>query len=85
MAGVSTLNLSQNTFTERTLDILYEHLKDCGKVELKSIILSQNKIIERKHKAKIEKLRGLGFTVSVWSGKYYLLITLWVYLQKLQY
>ena len=32
---------------------------------MKNIILSQNKIIERKHKTKIEKLRKLDLTVSV--------------------
>ena len=63
MGNVITLNLSQNFLTERTLDILInekDHMHN-----MKNIILSQNKIIERKHKAKIEKLRKLEFTVSV--------------------
>ena len=64
MGGVITLNLSQNFLTDRVLDILFngkEHLH-----AIKSIILCQNKIIERKHKAKIDKLRGLDLTLSVW-------------------
>lgn len=57
MDGVITLNLSQNFLTERVLDILYDakdHLQS-----IKSIILSQNKIVERKAKAKIDKLKNL--------------------------
>jgi hypothetical protein len=63
MGGVITLNLSQNFLTERVLDILIngrDHLHS-----IKSIILCQNKIIERKSKAKIDKLRGMDITLSV--------------------
>lgn len=63
MGGVITLNISQNFLTERALDIIYA-CKDYL-VSVKSIILCQNKIIERKHKAKIDKLKALGYTVSV--------------------
>jgi len=37
---------------------------------LRSLILSQNKIIERKHKILIEKLRKLDLNVSVWLLSY---------------
>ena len=63
MGGVLTLNLSQNLLTERVLDILINGRDYMPLV--KSIILSQNKIIERKSKAKIDKLRSLDVTVSV--------------------
>ena len=63
LGNVITLNLSQNFLTDRTLDILVD-----GRAYLeniKTIILSQNKIIERKHKTKLEKLRKLDLIVSV--------------------
>ena len=63
LSGMITLNLSQNLLTERVLDIFIEHREMLPKV--KSIILSLNKIIERKHKNKIDELRKLEITVSV--------------------
>ena len=63
MGGVVTLNLSQNYLTDRALDILIDGRDYLA--SMKSIILSQNKIIERKHKLKIDKLRSLDLTVSV--------------------
>ena len=63
MGGVVTLNLSQNYLTDRVLDILIDGRDYLA--SMKSIILSQNKIIERKHKLKIDKLRSLDLTVSV--------------------
>ena len=66
MGGVITLNLSQNMLTDRTLDLLISGRDYLP--AMKNIILSQNKIIERKHKAKIDKLRSLDLTVSVWDG-----------------
>lgn len=61
--NISTLNLSQNYLTDTTLDIIAEHIEMLPK--LKSLILSQNKIIERKHKTKIDKLKKLGLAISV--------------------
>ena len=63
MGSVITLNLSQNFLTDRVLDILIDGRHHM--TAMKSIILSQNKIIERKHKIRIEKLRSLDLTVSV--------------------
>lgn len=63
LGQVTTLNLSQNLLTENVLDILYENKKFLG--SLRAIILSQNKIIERKHKIKIDKLKKLEWNVSV--------------------
>jgi microsomal dipeptidase-like Zn-dependent dipeptidase len=46
--GVATLNLSQNFLTEQTLIHLANARNNMP--ALKTVILSQNKIIERKHK-----------------------------------
>ena len=51
LGNVVTLNLSQNLLTEQVLDILLDSKEYLPK--LKNIILSQNKIIERKHKLKL--------------------------------
>lgn len=51
MRGVITLNLSQNLFTDKALDILFESKEYLS--SMKSIILSQNKINERKCKPKV--------------------------------
>lgn len=63
MSGVITLNLSQNFFTDRVLDHIIS-ARDSMPF-LKNVILCQNKIIERKHKVKIDKLRSMDLTVSV--------------------
>lgn len=47
-SGVSTLNFSQNFLTEQFLIHLADGRRSMP--NLKTIILSQNKIIERKHK-----------------------------------
>jgi hypothetical protein len=49
------MNLSQNNLTEKTLDILTKGRQMIPKV--KNIVLSQNKINERKDKKKIDELR----------------------------
>lgn len=64
LGNAITLNLSQNLLTERVLDIFIDNRELLPKV--KNIILSLNKIIERKHKNKIDELRKLDITVSVW-------------------
>jgi len=63
LANASTLNLSQNGLTEAVLDIFIEARDNLP--NLKNLILSQNKIIERKHRAKIEQLKSMGLVVSV--------------------
>jgi len=63
MHCVVTLNLGQNLLTEHAIDHLINNRNSMP--NMKSIILSQNKIIERKHKSLIEKLRKLDLTVSV--------------------
>ena len=63
MGCVITLNLSQNMLTERTIEFLINNRANMP--NMKSVILSQNKIIERKHKLLIEKLRKLDLAVSV--------------------
>ena len=63
MGCVVTLNLSQNLLTEHTIDYLIANRNYMP--NMKNIILSQNKIIERKHKILIDKLRKLDLIVSV--------------------
>ena len=64
LSNAQILNLSQNNLTEAVIDIFIKHRY--GYLSgLKNIILSQNKIIERKHKAKIDKLRAMNIVVSV--------------------
>ena len=63
MGNVCTLNLSQNGLTDHTLDLF---LANMGQLQnLKNLILSQNKIMERKSKIKLDKLRKFELTVSV--------------------
>ena len=64
LSNAQILNLSQNNLTEAVIDIFIKHR--FGYLSgLKNIILSQNKIIERKHKAKIDQLRAMNVVVSV--------------------
>ena len=63
MSNITTLNLSQNLLTDNVLDILYENRKYLG--NLRTVILSQNKIMERKHKLKIDRLKKLEWNVSI--------------------
>lgn len=57
MGQITTLNLSQNLLTDNILDILFDNHKSLA--SLRTVILSQNKIVERKHKAKIDRLKKL--------------------------
>lgn len=60
--GVTTLNLSQNYLTEQTLIHLANSRNNMP--ALRTVILSQNKIIERKHKEFIERLKKMDLNVS---------------------
>ena len=62
-SNIQSLNLSQNQLTEQTLNILIEHKLHLPL--LKSVVLSQTKIIERKSKATIERLKKMEVAVSV--------------------
>lgn len=64
LKNAQILNLSQNNLTEGVLDIFIKHRHGCLS-GLKNIILSQNKIIERKHKGKIDQLRAMNIMVSI--------------------
>ena len=66
LGNAQILNLSQNNLTENVLDIIILNRYGCLS-GLKNLILSQNKIIERKHKVKIDQLRAMNLTVSVWN------------------
>lgn len=63
LGSIITMNLSQNNLTEHALDYLIANRNLMP--NMKSIILSQNRIIERKHKNHIDRLRKLDLTVSV--------------------
>lgn len=60
--GVVTLNLSQNFLTEQSLNHLANQRNSMP--SLKTVILSQNRIIERKHKEFIERLKRTDVNVS---------------------
>lgn len=63
LCNAVTLNLSQNALTETAVGMLADNraLLPC----LRSVILSHNKIIERKHKVAIDRLRKMDLIVSV--------------------
>jgi len=63
LGNITTLYLSQNLLTEQAIEVLIASRSSLP--SLKSVILSQNKIIERKHKGAIERLRKLDVVVSV--------------------
>jgi hypothetical protein len=60
--GVATLNLSQNFLTEQSLAHLANQRSSMP--SLRTVILSQNKIIERKHKEFIDRLKKMDLNVS---------------------
>ena len=63
MGNIITLNLSQNYLTDAVLGRLASRRE--AMPALKTVILCQNKIIERKHRASIERLRQTDLIVSV--------------------
>ena len=58
-----SLNLSQNQLTEHTLTLITNNRSNLP--NLRSLVLSQTKVVERKSKAVIEKLRKMEIAVSV--------------------
>ena len=63
LENIITLNLSQNLLTDRFVEQLYQNL---GRLpNLRSVILSQNKIRERNVKNKIEEIKKHEITVSI--------------------
>lgn len=63
IANVLSLNLSQNQLTENTIGILIDHKLSLP--HLKTVVLSQTKIVERKSKGSIERLKKMDVAVSV--------------------
>jgi hypothetical protein len=63
LKGVQTLNLSQNMLTERVLDILIKGKAQLS--EMRSVVLSQNKMTERKAKPKLDKLKSLDYLITL--------------------
>jgi len=63
LSGVITLNISQNYLTEQSLIHLANNRQHLPSI--KNIILSQNKIIDRKHKEHIERLKNMDLNLSI--------------------
>lgn len=63
LGNIATLYLSQNLLTEASIEHLINGRESLP--QLRSVILSQNKIIERKHKPYIDRLKKLDINVSV--------------------
>ena len=62
-SGLTSINLSQNLLTENCLNVLSDHRPSLP--NLKTVILSQNKIAERKCKGVVEKLRKMDLAISI--------------------
>ena len=61
--NVTSLNLSYNGLTEKCLDWLEVYAEHLG--ELRNITLSNNKIVLRNNRERIDELRRRGLTVSL--------------------
>ena len=61
--NIVVLNLGSNQLSEKCLDILIENRGEL--TNIKNIVLTQNKIPERRNKAKLEKLRGSGVIINI--------------------
>jgi molybdenum cofactor biosynthesis enzyme MoaA len=60
---VRSLNISQNTLTEKALDYLVEGLREPS--QLRTVIMSMNKISLRQVRSKVEALKAKGVNVSL--------------------
>lgn len=63
LANLQVLNLSQNYFTERVLESFISNMSKVP--QLRSLILSQNKINARNVKSRVEELKRFDITVSL--------------------
>ena len=63
LGNLVSLNLSQNVLTEHVLTLFMDNRISLP--QLKSLVLSQTKIVERKSKPLIEKVKKMGLAVSV--------------------
>jgi len=63
LGNLVSLNLSQNVLTEQVLTLFMDNRISLP--QLKSLVLSQTKIVERKSKPLIEKVKKMGLAVSV--------------------
>lgn len=63
LSSIQTLNLSNNHFTEKLIDSFMSNLPQVP--HLKSLVLTQNKIIPRALKTKVEQLRQIGILVTL--------------------
>ena len=61
--NVSSLNLSYNTLTEKCLDWLEVYAEHLG--DLRNITLSNNKIVLRNNRERIDELKRRGLNVSL--------------------
>ena len=63
LTNVMSLNLSQNQLTDHVLNLFIDNRHSLPM--LKSLVLSQTKIVERKSKTLVERLRKMEVAVSV--------------------
>lgn len=62
LSGVTSLNLSQNYLTERTLDYIMAVTNQLPL--LRNVVLSQNRIREKTCRSKLDELRKMNISVS---------------------
>lgn len=63
MSNVHVLNLSQNQFTDRILESFINNMSKAA--NLKSLVISQNKINARNIKGRVDELKRLDITVTL--------------------
>jgi len=57
------LNVSRNELTEKSIEFLLNFRKEGGLRSLKSLMIGQNKIIERKNKEMLDEFRRMGVNI----------------------
>ena len=65
LSNIIILNISKNELSERVLDSILKSRKQGELPDLKSIMIGQNKIQQRKNKAKLEEIKMLGINVCI--------------------
>lgn len=59
------LNLSRNELTDKSLEAIMQARKNGGLSNLKSLMIGQNRIVERKNKDIFEELKKTGVNVCI--------------------
>lgn len=63
--NIAMLNISRNELTERALSTILKSKQEGMLSNLKSLMIGQNKIVERNNKDVIEELRKMGLNVCM--------------------